>query len=155
MVEPRRRPGFSLIELAMVLAVIAIAAAMAAPRYAASAARYRLDSAARRVAADLNLARSLARTSSSGQAVSFQVDLETYVLVGQSDLMGEPGTYSVNLAEAPYRAKLSSVDFGGDAQIVFDGYGRPDSGGQVVVASAGASRTVVLDGETGEAAVQE
>src|SRR5688500_9245400 len=70
---PRRRPrrqtraalGFTLIEIVMVLFIMAIVAAMAAPRYSQAIARYRLESAAGRVAADLEYARALARSTST------------------------------------------------------------------------------------------
>ena len=62
------RSGFTLIELVMVLAIIGLITAIAAPRYAASLARYRAESAARRVAADLALARREAAASSSSRS---------------------------------------------------------------------------------------
>ncbi|MCH8259363.1 MAG: hypothetical protein IIC46_04065, partial [Planctomycetes bacterium] len=60
----------------------------------------------------------------------------------------------VPLREPPYLAKLASVDLGGDAQLTFDGFGVPDSGGSVVVQAGDYQYTVVVDPETGVAEVQ-
>ena len=46
------------------------------------------------------------------------------------------------------------VDMGGDAQLTFDGYGLPDTGGFVIVQAGDYQYTVVVDPETGAAEVQ-
>ncbi|MDH3583123.1 MAG: type II secretion system GspH family protein [Phycisphaerae bacterium] len=43
-----RHAGFSLVELVMVLVIVAVAGAMAAPRYARAVGRYRTDAAVKR-----------------------------------------------------------------------------------------------------------
>ena len=65
------RAGFSLLELVIVLAIVATLATIAAPRYGASLAAYRVESAARRIVADLALARSMARTENRRVIVKF------------------------------------------------------------------------------------
>src|SRR5204863_23675 len=57
------RRAFSLIEITLVLMVMGVLAALAVPRYASALARYRADAAARRIVADLDLARTTARSS--------------------------------------------------------------------------------------------
>lgn len=56
----RRRAGFTLAEIALVVAIIGIAAAIAAPRMAAMVAHARTRAAANRVAADLAYVRATA-----------------------------------------------------------------------------------------------
>ena len=73
---------------------------------------------------------------------------------GVAHLNDSAAAYSVLMADPPYRSTLVSADFGGDATVKFDGFGVPDSGGTVVVAAGGISVTVVLDANTGEAAIQ-
>ena len=146
--------GFSLLELVLVLAIIATMAAIAAPRYAASAARYRADSAARRIVADLALARSAAKANSSSRRVKFFVIGDQYRLFDLQPLDGDSSYYNINLSERPYEADIISVDFGTDDQIIFDGWGLPDSGGTVVLTVGSEQRTVVVDGETGKATIQ-
>jgi prepilin-type N-terminal cleavage/methylation domain-containing protein len=156
--RPSRPPGgvqgFTLLELVIVLAIVAIVAGIAAPRYQASAARYRAESAARRVACDLGLARARARAASASQTVAFSVAAGEYTIVGMSDPDRPAQPYRVVLGEEPYRARLLSAQFGGVEQVTFNGFGVPGSAGSVVVEAGGFQKTVTLDVESGKATVQ-
>jgi prepilin-type N-terminal cleavage/methylation domain-containing protein len=150
----RFRPGYSLFELALVLAIIAIVAAIAVPRYADSIARHRADLAARRIVADLDLARSRAYSSSSTVTVKFDVPADVLWVVGITD-MDHPGSdHVVKFADPPYHARLLFADFGGSSAVNFDGYGVPDSGGSIIVQVGSFQRTLKLDPSTGKATVQ-
>ena len=146
--------GFSLLELLLVLAIISTLTAMAIPRYQGSLARYRADLAAHRIVADLTQTQSGAKTASASRTVTFSVAGSTYDIPELSPLDGNSGSYSVALSERPYEVGLISANFGGDAQIVFDGWGLPDSGGTVTLAIGTEQRTVVVDSETGRASIQ-
>lgn len=150
----KRCQGFSLIELVTVVIIIGILASMAIPRFANFTGRQRADAAARRIAVDLSLAQGRAGSSSRSQTADFDVAGNSYRLIGIPDPNRPDVEYVVSLSEDPYQAKLISADFGGDAQVVFDGYGTPDSGGKVVVGWGTIQKTVVLDGDTGKASVQ-
>jgi prepilin-type N-terminal cleavage/methylation domain-containing protein len=152
--DSRELGGFTLIELVIVLAIMAVFSAIAIPRYGASAARYRADLAARRVVADLALAQSKAKGTSSTTSVVFYVSTNRYQLPQLSSPDGMGGTYTVGLGEQPYAANLVSADFAGDAQITFNGWGLPDSGGTVVLISGTEQRTVTVNAETGMATIQ-
>lgn len=154
-----KRPAraFSLVELVLMLAIIGITAAIGAPRYANSVALYRSQMAAQRIAGDLNLARSRARSSSLGQTIVFSVATNAYSLPGVAGLSGEasPSTsYTVKLASEPYSATLLTADFSGTATASFDRYGQAQAGGTVTVRSGSFTQTVTLDGVTGLAAIQ-
>ena len=71
-----------------------------------------------------------------------------------ADLKNSSADYAVDLSAEPYEAKILSADFGGDATLVFDGYGMPDSGGTVQVQVGENVRTVVFAANTWEATVQ-
>ncbi len=146
--------GVSLLELMLVLAIIATFAAMAAPRYGRASARYRLDLAARRVAADLRLAQAHAKVASSSRTVSFSAATEQYQLLNVPAPDGASGSYTVVLSAEPYRADLVSADFNGAAQIVFNGWGLPGTGGTVVVAASGQQKTITVAGDTGQVSIQ-
>ena len=138
-----RPAGFSLIEVLMVLGIIGVIAAMAMPRWTRSVARYEADAAARRLAADLGWAQSLARNTSSSLTVHVNLADSTYQLVGVAD-PDHPGQgYSVDLKQSPYRCAIaasSATDANGN--IVFDGYGTTAATGSIVVQAGDAQKQV-------------
>lgn len=145
--------GFSLIELVMVMTITAILAGIALPRYADALARYRVDAAARRVIADLEYARSLARAQSAGIQVKFKTDEDCLRLTGVQSMDDAGQEWALDLSAKPYYADLVSNDFSG-SNLTFNGYGYPDSGGSIVIAVGSEKRTVVLDIDSGKAAIQ-
>jgi prepilin-type N-terminal cleavage/methylation domain-containing protein len=152
----RGRGAFTLVELVLVVAAVAILSAIAVPRYASALARYRVDLAAKRVAADLTFARSHARAKSTPQVVDFSTPTNGYTLTGVASPDGGAGEYIVRLGDEPYKAALGEVAFGDPAStaVWFDRFGAPDHGGIVVVTSGGFERRVALDAVTGKAVVQ-
>ena len=144
--------GFSLIELVFVLAVASVAAAIAVPRYASASARYRANFAARRVAADLELAAATARNVSASRTVTFSED-GRYTIDSTADLDRGGNTYRVRLDAEPYRVNRIKASFGSDSAVTFDGYGTPNTDGVVVVEVGSVQRTVSLD-PTGMASVE-
>lgn len=120
----------TLAELLIVLAIMGVFAALAAPRYAASAQRRRFQSAALRIQSDIALARESARATSSPRTLRFSTADNSYQLLGSNALNGGRAG-SVQLDEPPYQATLSHADFGGAPDLTFDGYGRIVEGGEV------------------------
>lgn len=149
-----RRRSFTLIDLVMVVVVISIVAAIAAPRYANALVRYRADAAARRIIADIRLAQQTAKTTSSSRTIIFDTTNHAYSISNVRALDGPSMTYVVRLGEPPYLARIASVDIGGDAKLTLDGYGVPDSGGVIKLQVGDETRIVTIDPETGSAEVQ-
>jgi prepilin-type N-terminal cleavage/methylation domain-containing protein len=151
--RPKRR-GFSLIELVLVVMIITTLSAMALPRYGNSLAHWRVDSAARRVAADFMLARNVAKIKSSTQIIKFTTPGSAYQLIGYASLDAPASGYIVDLANEPYRATIVAVNLGGTDQVTFDRFGQPSVGGTIVVQSGQFTATIALNGQTGKAVVQ-
>lgn len=146
--------GFSLLELILVLAIVATLAAIASPRYGYALARYRAEAAARRVAADLELARATAKADSTSVTVMFNLADNRYELIGVTSLDRDFTDAELVLSDEPYRSRLVAAGFNGNQVVVFDGYGVPDSGGTVVVSCGSVTRIVELDQHSGKATMQ-
>lgn len=150
-----RRRAFTYLELILVIAILGIVAGIAVPRFGNFIARRRVDAAATRIATDLALARREAKFSSSTLTVSFNVGADSYTLVGMDDPDHAGREYAVPLTEEPYNASITSADFGGDFEVIFDGYGVPDSGGTLVVAVGSYRKTLTLNADTGRVTVSD
>lgn len=148
-----RRRAFTLIELTMVLAIIAIISAMAIPRFGASLVRARVDQAAGRVAGDIALLRSLAIREGAALALSFNPAVDAYQMPGVPHPDHPASGYQVDLSAIPYEVDLVSADFGGEAHLVFDGYGVPQAAGQVVLRAGGEVRAVTVAALSGAVSV--
>ena len=166
------RPGMSLIEVVMALAIMGILAAIAVPRMTGSIARQRAQTAANRIASDIELARSAAMASSSSRKVVFSPAKEAYVLPALSNpLDRSPAPYVIYLSSAPYSAKIAAVSFGDDTgltyspvfqtdrvgEVAFNGFGMPDTAGWITVRCNDYLYKVTLDasGRTTVARISE
>jgi prepilin-type N-terminal cleavage/methylation domain-containing protein len=149
-----RAAGFSLFELLFVISIIAIVAATAMPKYGRSVARYRAECAARRVAADLGLAKAAAKAASAERVVTFNTVAGSYTLGAVRHLDHGSNPYTVAISGDPYQAELYYADFGGAPQAVFDMWGAPRWGGKVIVRVGEFEETVVLSRDDGSITVQ-
>lgn len=140
--------AFSLIEVVIVMLIMSIFAAVAAPRFHDSLLYHRVECAARRVKADIDMTRQRARLTSTSQTVAFANS--SYTASGATSLDRPSNTYTVNLLASPYSLDSGVANFGGGSQtLTFDGYGTPSSGGTVVLTANVHSCTVTVDSVTG------
>lgn len=147
--------AFSLAEMLTVVVIIGVMAAVAAPRIGFAMEDHRASVAAVRIAAALDLARNQARNTSASQTVQFSVTDDKYTLTGMADMDHPAATQTVNLADPPYEIIVTAADFGGDADIVFDGYGVPDSGGSVTIQSGSSVRVISVNADSGRVTISE
>lgn len=143
-----------MIELVIAMAIMAIFAGVAAPQFASSLARNHAQNAAQRIAADLALAQRVAKSSSLGQTLAFNVAANSYSVSGLSGLAGPSSAYTVLLSNDPYQSTLVSATFGSGSSITYDHFGQPSSGGTVVVQCGAWQKTITVDPNSGLSSIQ-
>ena len=149
---PRRRArAFSIFELVIVLLIIGILTAVAAPAFFDSLLFHRVESAARRVKSDLELARTQARLTSATQSVTFTNS--KYAISNTASLDKPNAIYTIDLTKQPYSLDSATADFSSAQTVSFDGYGTPSSGGTVVLAAKSHKCTITLNGTTGDVTI--
>lgn len=144
-----------MMEMVAVVVITAILAGIAVPRFSNSIALQQASSAARRIAADLEYARSRARTIGQAVTVSFNVSRDLYGLNNTPHIDHPDRNYRVFLDRDPYRATIRTVDCGGDISLVFDMYGKPDSGATITVSVGDFAKLILVDSESGEVYVAD
>jgi prepilin-type N-terminal cleavage/methylation domain-containing protein len=129
--------AFTLIEILIVMAILAIAAAMIIPN-SVSASDVAVVSAARMIAMDLQYAQNLAITGQAPITVTFTLSPPAYALTNASVAVVHPITrssYSVSFAGMSgfQNLTMESANFGGHTYVVFDEFGAPDNAGSVTI----------------------
>ena len=145
--------AFTLVELIIVLTVVGVLAGIAVPRYGNFLTNHRIDAAATRIAVDLALAQRQARMTGTSQNVKFNTSRNNYRLANFADPDHAGVAYEIDLWDEPYQAAIISADFDGDAILVFDAYGAPDSGGTILIQTGNRQITISVDAITGKASV--
>jgi Tfp pilus assembly protein FimT len=146
------RRGFTLVDVAIAVLIMGLVAATAVPRFGDAVNRHRALSTARRIQSDLERARRHAISASRDVVVRFDPAADTYGIPALSHLNDSQQTWTVALSDYPYVANLASADFGGDAAVVFNLHGVPDSGGVIAVSAGRWREELRLDPLTGRAA---
>ena len=149
----KNRRGYSLADLVVTMLILGILASAAAPRYLDSISRFRVEAAAKRIAAALEFARGRAKISGVSREVDFDVASNSYLMTGIADINHPDLDYSFDTDNSQYPAAIISADFGGVDKVTFDIHGHADNGGSVVVSSGGQQRTITVSDTAGKVTV--
>jgi len=159
------RHGFTMIELLIVVAILAIAAAIAVPM-ASSTGSMQLRAAVTMVAADLEYAKSMSISRGQRYAVLFDKTTETYRIADESGTtishpIKKGFFYTVDFRNDGRLSQVDIVDanFDGAAAVSFDYLGSPYKGtggaapplnsGVITLRAGGQTRTVSVVPVTG------
>lgn len=151
--QPHQRAGLTLVDVTITVLLMGIMASAATPAFSTFLNQARVDSAAKRIRADLALARQTAISTSSTTSVAFATMSGSYSVTGV-DHPDHPGqAYTIDLSSYPYNSIVTMALFGTGLTVHFDRYGNPDDGGSVQLQSGTATQTVTLNADTGKASV--
>ncbi|MCA9048511.1 MAG: GspH/FimT family pseudopilin [Planctomycetaceae bacterium] len=149
------RAAFSLMDVVAATLIVGILAAVAVPRLQSSMSAYRVESAARRVAADLELARRHARSTGAAETVTFDLTGHRYSFSGVIDPQLPSAVYGTILSDPPYQSRLLKVDFNSSSSVTFDGYGFPSADGSIVLQCGQSVSRIRLNQTTGHVTISE
>ena len=139
----------------MVVLITGIMATVAAPKLAVALQQFRVMNAAKRIAADLNRAQLAAYNSSLTKTVNFDFTQNQLAIPAFTTLNGGSGTYVLKLNADPFSSTFVSVwGQSSNQSLTFNGYGVPNQGGLIVIASGSVQKTIQVDASTGKAVIQ-
>ncbi len=129
----RKNSGFTLTELMVTIAIIAIITSIAVPNFIGWLPKHRLSSAARDVLSALEQTRMT--------AVRQYADAQIQFNTGASSYTASVGGQTFKAGTMPAGVTISSVTFSG-TNVVFDRQGIPDEGGNIILSSKAGNKTI-------------
>ena len=143
------RSGFSLVELCLVLLIVSVIAGLAMPRFSASRDRHRVDLISRRLAADIERARTRAQAEQREWVLVSKSGADAY----ESYPIGDPSAGERTMLHLNQPGtQIVDIDFDGFNALAFGPYGTPTTSGTIDVASGSLLVRLTVDGVTGRVA---
>lgn len=157
----RRKLGFTLLELTIVIMISGILAAVAVPVYSNSLHQFRVEVASKKIAQDIAIAQTRARQTNATCTVSFSDANNTCEVGGLASLDRQSQPYQVLFSQSPYLVDLSSLVTVSapttplpNVSVVFNRFGMPDQGISVTVRAGSFVSRVVVEPLTGRVSIR-
>jgi prepilin-type N-terminal cleavage/methylation domain-containing protein len=148
------KPGFTLVEIIIVVVILSIAALMAIPMMS-SASGVQIRSAANLIAADLEYAKSMAISRGQNYYVRFNESANSYQIEDRNNnVIQHPVkkgfSYIMNFTNDKRVGKVDITSVSFPSEIVsFDCLGSPDNGGVITISADGTTATISVEPITG------
>lgn len=141
---PIAATAFTLIELMLVVAIIAIFAAMVLPRVSTTTPAFRASLAAQALAADMELLRTSARARGTSTTLTISADGSTYTLTGLAR-PGQSTSYNrtIRLSDGPFFSAVDPTTIP-SSPITFSADGTPSQSLVFRIISKGHTKTLTL-----------
>lgn len=117
------RDAFSMIEMVLVVFIMGIIVAIAAPKFADAESGRKLSSAKRTLESDIQTIKLRARATGKDHLIVFYPNDEMYVVFEGLDIDREQIAFARILTDSPIGVELSRTNIGGDENIVVNAYG--------------------------------
>lgn len=140
------KPGFSLIEVVIVVAIIAIITTIAMPKFASAGAGRRLQAAINVLYDDIENAQLRARATSKTHLIKFYPAQNQYVIVEGDEVRRESVVLIRDFDDAPYELNLVSTDLGGDEILVVTPYGILSPSCNIDISEEGITKRISFEG---------
>jgi len=155
MPELSSKPGFTLVELVLIISIIGILSTIIIPKIGNIMDDVREKAVSERMVEDLNYIRSYAISHHDTTWLVVDAAQNRYALfVGPSavsrSLIPDPHSLELDTLDLDIEyegVSIASVNFGGSSEVSFNWWGTPSAGGSIVLDS----RTITLIAETGMA----
>lgn len=131
--------AFSLIELVLVLMVLGIITAIAAPRFAGASDGYKLAAGQAQIQAEINLWVDRAQRMSRFHTIHFDKSTEIVYLYDGAVTTPADAVYTMNLADPPFGIDLYRTSLGASGELMVngDGFFEKDAAVQLVKGDMG------------------
>lgn len=140
------RSAFSMIEMVLVVVIMGIIVAIAAPRFADAESGRKLSSAKGIVESDIRAVKLRARATGLDHLVVFYPDEEMYVVFEGMDIDRTKIVLARILTDDPFKVELSRTNIGGDQNIVINPYGEIEKDFTIGLLESGTEISVSFTG---------